>query len=82
MCQRPVVLKTAAAESGTAAQAPGTDLTKAASCSSSQGSCGQKAKALDVHLPSLKRRKLGKFLMFKSGTKLFIHARNREDGSL
>uniref|UniRef100_A0A3P9I3Q4 Uncharacterized protein n=1 Tax=Oryzias latipes TaxID=8090 RepID=A0A3P9I3Q4_ORYLA len=58
MCQRPVVLKTAAAESGTAAQAPGTDFTKAASCSSSQGSCGQKAKALDVHLPSLKRRKL------------------------
>uniref|UniRef100_A0A8C7YUV4 Regulator of telomere elongation helicase 1 n=1 Tax=Oryzias sinensis TaxID=183150 RepID=A0A8C7YUV4_9TELE len=55
---RPVVLKTAAAESGTAAPAPGTDFTKAASCSSSQGSCGQKAKALDVHLPSLKRRKL------------------------
>uniref|UniRef100_A0A8C7YSI0 Regulator of telomere elongation helicase 1 n=1 Tax=Oryzias sinensis TaxID=183150 RepID=A0A8C7YSI0_9TELE len=63
---------------GTAAPAPGTDFTKAASCSSSQGSCGQKAKALDVHLPSLKRRKLGTILMFKSGTKLFIHARNKD----
>ncbi|RVE71231.1 hypothetical protein OJAV_G00072690 [Oryzias javanicus] len=51
---RPVVQKTGAGESCTApAWAPQTP-----SCSSSQSSCAQKAKALDAHLPSLKRRKL------------------------
>uniref|UniRef100_A0A3B3CSV6 Regulator of telomere elongation helicase 1 n=1 Tax=Oryzias melastigma TaxID=30732 RepID=A0A3B3CSV6_ORYME len=55
---RPVVPKSAAAESGSAAWSPPTHSTPSASCSSSQSSCAQKAKALDAHLPSLKRRKL------------------------
>ncbi|XP_072224081.1 regulator of telomere elongation helicase 1 [Leuresthes tenuis] len=55
---RPVVLKTAAADSCATACSPNAEASSATCCSSSQSSHTQKAKVLDAHLPSLKRKRL------------------------
>ncbi|XP_044206766.1 regulator of telomere elongation helicase 1 isoform X1 [Thunnus albacares] len=55
---RPVVEKKAASESCGAACLPDTQSSGFTSCSSYQSSQTQKAKALDAHTPSLKRRRL------------------------
>ncbi|XP_037628179.1 regulator of telomere elongation helicase 1 isoform X2 [Sebastes umbrosus] len=55
---RPVVEKKAAAESCGTVCLPDTQSSAITSCSSSQSSHTQKAKVLDAHLPSLKRRRL------------------------
>lgn len=58
LCQRPVAEKKSAARSHEAACSPDTPSPAAPSCSSSQRTNTQKAKQLDAHLPSLKRRRL------------------------
>uniref|UniRef100_A0A8P4GAH3 Regulator of telomere elongation helicase 1 n=1 Tax=Dicentrarchus labrax TaxID=13489 RepID=A0A8P4GAH3_DICLA len=55
---RPVVEKKAAPESCRTVCLPHTQSSSLTSCSSSQSSHTQKAKMLDAHLPSLKRRRL------------------------
>lgn len=55
---RPVVVKKAAAESCGTVCLPDTQSSGFTSCSSYQAAPTQKAKVLDAHLPSLKRRKL------------------------
>ncbi|XP_040049052.2 regulator of telomere elongation helicase 1 isoform X2 [Gasterosteus aculeatus] len=55
---RPVAEKKSAARSHEAACSPDTPSPAAPSCSSSQRTNTQKAKQLDAHLPSLKRRRL------------------------
>ncbi|XP_049920560.1 regulator of telomere elongation helicase 1 isoform X3 [Epinephelus moara] len=55
---RPVVEKKAAAESCGTVSLPDTRSSDFSPCSSSQSSHTQKAKVLDAHLPSLKRRRL------------------------
>ncbi|XP_040009350.1 regulator of telomere elongation helicase 1 isoform X2 [Xiphias gladius] len=55
---RPVVEKKTAAEGCGMMCSPGTQSSSFTSCSSSQSSHTQKAKMLDAHLPSLKRRRL------------------------
>ncbi|XP_054464874.1 LOW QUALITY PROTEIN: regulator of telomere elongation helicase 1 [Anoplopoma fimbria] len=55
---RPVVEKKAAAESCGTVCSPETQSSAFPSCSSSKSSNTQKAKELDAHLPSLKRRRL------------------------
>ncbi|XP_035513302.1 regulator of telomere elongation helicase 1 [Morone saxatilis] len=55
---RPVVEKKAAPESCGTVCLPHTQSSALTSCSSSQSSHTQKAKVLDAHLPSLKRRRL------------------------
>lgn len=58
LCQRPVVEKKAAAEScGTVWSSD----TQSSRFTSSHSSHTQKAKALDAHLPSLKRRRLSEY---------------------
>ncbi|TKS77856.1 Regulator of telomere elongation helicase 1 [Collichthys lucidus] len=58
---RPVVEKRAAAESCGTVCLPDTQASGFTSCLSYQSSHTQKAKALDAHLPSLKRRKLNEY---------------------
>ncbi|KAM9351348.1 regulator of telomere elongation helicase 1 [Symphorus nematophorus] len=58
---RPVVEKKAAAESCGAVCLPDIQSSGFSSCSSSQRSHTQKAKVLDTHLPSLKRRRLNEY---------------------
>uniref|UniRef100_A0A3Q1BIE7 Regulator of telomere elongation helicase 1 n=1 Tax=Amphiprion ocellaris TaxID=80972 RepID=A0A3Q1BIE7_AMPOC len=55
---RPMVEKKVAPESCGTACLPDTQSSGSTSCSSYQGSSAQKAKVLDAHLPSLKRRRL------------------------
>ncbi|XP_008292635.1 regulator of telomere elongation helicase 1 [Stegastes partitus] len=55
---RPVVEKKAAAETCATECLPETSPSGATSCSSYRGSLAQKAKVLDAHLPSLKRKRL------------------------
>uniref|UniRef100_A0A3B4Y0Q6 Regulator of telomere elongation helicase 1 n=1 Tax=Seriola lalandi dorsalis TaxID=1841481 RepID=A0A3B4Y0Q6_SERLL len=55
---RPVVEKKTAAESSGATTLPDSQSSSFTSCSTSQRSSAQKAKVLDAHLPSLKRRRL------------------------
>ncbi|XP_078144359.1 regulator of telomere elongation helicase 1 isoform X1 [Centroberyx gerrardi] len=55
---RPPVEKKAAAESCGTVDSPKSQLSSFTSCSSSQSSHTQKAKVLDAHIPSLKRRRL------------------------
>ncbi|KAL7399549.1 hypothetical protein ABVT39_026292 [Epinephelus coioides] len=55
---RPMVEKKAAAESCGTVSLPDTRSSDFSPCSSSQSSYTQKAKVLDAHLPSLKRRRL------------------------
>uniref|UniRef100_A0A3Q0RHP5 Regulator of telomere elongation helicase 1 n=1 Tax=Amphilophus citrinellus TaxID=61819 RepID=A0A3Q0RHP5_AMPCI len=58
---RPVVEKKAPAETCRTVCLPDTQSSSSTSCSSSHSSPTQKAKVLDAHLPSLKRRRLSEY---------------------
>ncbi|XP_041859068.1 regulator of telomere elongation helicase 1 [Melanotaenia boesemani] len=78
---RPVVVKTAAAESCATLCSSNTQSSSFTSCSSSQSFQTQKAKELDAHLPSLKRRRLNEHSGANGMARICIGYESKVQGS-